>query len=576
MDAIAAWFLLPMSAIPPLLSAFGSEQWGKANQGEAKKLRLLLGLASASMLAIPIAAHPIAFLAAWESLAIFGSLMVASDGHSEEARQAAWTYLAAGHVGAICLLAAFAMSAAAGGGLFGEMPAGWALTGAGNACFLLFLAGFAIKAGLAPFHIWLPDAHASAPSHISAFMSGLVVKLGIFGLLRLLAWTPAPPLWWAGCLLSLGALSAVLGAANAAAQRDYKRLLAYSTVENMGIISMGLAMAFAGKSLGQTAMAALGLAGAMMHVLSHCLLKTALFLCAGSILHWTGTKDLEQLGGLAKKMPRTAMAFLFGSIGLCGLPPLCGFVGKWLILMAALEGLIQGTWIWAAAGIAALALASGTMALAFARAHGIAFLGEPRSQLANVPIGASAAAKGMRVPISALIAAAAAISAAPFALIPALQAALGQAIGTSPHLPEIAPFWTLGIATWATLIPAALLWRRINKTKIVRQPTWDCGHAATSARIQYTASGFSQMAMDFFHGILLPRKTKAKIQGPFPGPSHFSSDSPDLVMHRGIVPAFRGASKILSHFRVAQGGQLPIYLLYVVATLIILLAWTLA
>jgi hydrogenase-4 component B len=472
-------------------------------------------------------------------------------------------------------VAAFTVSAAAGGGLFVEMPAGWEATGAGKACFLLFLAGFAIKAGLAPFHIWLPDAHAAAPSHISAFMSGLVVKVGIFGLLRLLAWTPEPPLWWAGCLLSLGALSAVMGAANAAAQRDYKRLLAYSTIENMGIISIALAMAFAGKSLGQTAMAALGLAGALMHALSHCLLKTALFLCAGSILHWTETKDLERLGGLAKKMPRTAMAFLFGSAGLCGLPPLCGFVGKWLIFMAALAGLIQGAWIWAAAGIAALALASGTMTLAFARAYGAAFLGEPRSQSANVPIRASVAAKGMQAPISALIAAAAAISAAPFALAPAMQAALDQAIGPSPRLLEIAPFWPLGIATGAAMIAAALLWRKINKTKMIRQPTWDCGYAARSARMQYTASSFSQMAMDFFHWALLPRKTRAKIQGPFPGASHFSIDLPDLVMHRGIAPAFRGASRLLSHLRAAQGGQLPIYLLYVVATLIILLAWTL-
>jgi len=374
-------------------------------------------------------------------------------------------------------------------------------------------------------------------------------------------------------------LSAVLGAANALAQRDYKRLLAYSTVENTGAISIALAMAFAGKSLGLPRMAVLGLAGALVHALGHCLLKTAIFLCAGSVQRWTETADLEQLGGLAKIMPRTAMAFLFGSVGLCSLPPLCGFIGKWLIIMAALEGIVHGDWIWAAVGIAVLALASGTMALAFAKVYGVAFLGRPRkqsAQSANVPVRADAAGIGIDAPITALIAAAAAISAAPFALAPALQAVLDKAIGPSPRLLELAPFWALSAATWIALILAFLLWRVAARAKTTRQPTWGCGYAAQSARTQYTASSFSQMAMDFFHGMLLPRKTKAKIQGPFPGPSHFSSESPGLVMHRNIALAFRGASQFLSHLRAAQDGRPPVYLLGVAATLILLLAWTLA
>jgi len=572
MDALAAWFLLPMSVIPPLLSISGAG----TNRREARKLRLLLGLASASALAVPVAAHPLVFLSAWESLAIFGSLMVACGGQSVDAKKSAWACLAAGHVGAICLLAAFAISATAGGSLFGEMPAGLALVGADKVCFLLFLAGFAIQAGMAPFHAWLPGAHSSAPSHISAFMSGMAVNAGIFGLLRLLAWAKAPPLWWAGCLLSLGMLSAVLGAANAATQRDYKRLLAHSTVENTGAISIALAMAFAGKSLDMPGMAALGLAGALVLALGHCLLKTALFLCAGSVQRWTETVDLEQLGGLAKIMPRAAMTFLFGSVGLCGLPPLCGFIGKWLVVMAALEGIVHGDWIWAAAGIAALALASGTMALAFARAYGIAFLGHPRSQSANVPLRANGTGIGIGTPITVLIAAAAAISAVPFALAPAMQAALDKAIGHSPLLLELAPFWTLSAATWIALILAFLLWRVAARAKTVRQPTWGCGYAAQSARTQYTASSFSQMAMKIFQKMLFPRTEKANIQGPFPGPSHFSSDPQGLAIYERLVPVFRGASRLLSRLGAAQDAQLPIYLLGVAATLVLLLAWTLA
>jgi hydrogenase-4 component B len=471
------------------------------------------------------------------------------------------------------------MSKANGGGFFAAIPAGWANTGDGKACFLLFLVGFAIKAGLSPFHFWLPVAHGAAPCQVAAFSSGLGVKAGIFGLFRLLLWVPDPPLWWAGCILLLGALSALLGAINSVAQKDCTRFLAFSTVENMGIAAIALSLAFAGKAVSQPTLMALGLIGGLVHVLNHCITKPMLFLGAGAVQTLAGTRDLDQLGGLAKKQPKIATAFLFGAASICGLPPLFGFVGKWAILLCAFEGFMHSDWIWATTALAAMALASGLTMLAYARAFGAAFLGWPRSLMAE---------KAVKIPkltemtLFALLAVGIALSLVPAALAYALQPVLdlfGQtnaSMDSFPALLEIVPMIAMGLTTWLMVAFAVFLWWRLKKTAARRQPAWDCGYVQASSRVQYTASSFAQMANDFFSGILVHKKAMPHIGGAFPGQSRFSSESPDPMLDYGLAPVFRGAAWLSAKLRIAQGGMLPIYLLYVVIALLVLLAWTLA
>ena len=233
-----------------------------------------------------------------------------------------------------------------------------------------------------PLHIWLPGAHANAPSHVSALMSGVLIKMGIYGLVRVTSLFPAPPAWWGTTLLVLGGASGVLGVAYAIAQHDIKRLLAYHSVENIGIILMGLGLAVLGRSSHRPELILLGIAAALFHTWNHGLFKALLFLSAGSLIHATGTRSIDRLGGLARAMPRTALAFLVGAVAICGLPPLNGFVSEYLLYVGFLQtvaGAGDDTWLAGAFGAPALALIGALAVACFAKVFGAVFLGVPRS-----------------------------------------------------------------------------------------------------------------------------------------------------------------------------------------------------
>ena len=347
LDAIGAFFLVPIVLLPACASLFARGYWDGHHEG-ARRLRLLFGLCTGFLVLLVAAAQAITFLLAWEGMALTAFFLVMAEDREAETRRAGWIYLVSTHSGTLCLFAAFGLTAAASKGsfLFTPVPAGLAGTTRGTVTFFLFLVGFGLKAGIFPLHFWLPPAHAAAPSHVSAFMSGILIKMGILGLVRLLALVPDPPLWWGALLVVLGALSGILGVAFALAQHDLKRLLAYHSIENIGIILLGLGLGTLGRTAGYPALQALGFAGALLHVLNHSLFKGLLFLGAGSVVHATGSRDLERMGGLAKAMPFTAGAFLAGSWAICGLPPLNGFISEWLIYLAAFRGLSfpRGAW----------------------------------------------------------------------------------------------------------------------------------------------------------------------------------------------------------------------------------------
>ncbi|MEI6591889.1 MAG: proton-conducting transporter membrane subunit [Holophagaceae bacterium] len=575
LDPIAAWFLLPVLLLSACGAWYGVAYW-HSPQGSPRWVRLVFGLLTAALAVLVCAAHMWVFLLAWEGMAIAAFLLVITEDRLPETRRAAWIYLVSTHTGTLFLFGAFGLLA----GLTGHWdlaawPRGFAATSQGTLLFLLFLAGFGMKAGAMPLHIWLPPAHAAAPSHVSSLMSGVLIKMGILGLVRLVAWVPDPPLWWGGLVVGLGALSGILGVAFALGQHDLKRLLAYHSIENIGIILLGLGLGLVGKSTGHPALQALGFAGALLHVVNHSLFKGLLFLAAGSVGHATGTRDLEQLGGLGRSMPWTSAAFLGGSWAICGLPPLNGFISEWFIYLGSFRALDLPRWPWSVGILAALALI-GALALAcFAKAFGTVFLGTPRSAAAAE---AHESPRAMLIPMAVLAGACGVIGAFPALIVPGLDRVVAT---LGPGLPGLAGLTRLplltGLALALVLVGLLLVrWLRGGRsTEAVPAdlPTWDCGYSQSVPRAQYSASSFADGLVSGARWVLFPKVHAAKVQGLFPRSARFSSHVSDPVLDRTLDPLLRLSVRGLSYLHAIQTGQLPVYLLYVLLTLLFLLIW---
>ena len=295
-DALSAFFMVPAFLIGGLGSLYSLKYWDQTHhQDNGRRMRLFYGSMISGIIIIFIAHHGIVFLVGWEMMALSAFFLVGTEDNDPKVRQAAWLYLIATHIGTLTLFAMFCLFRQASGG-FDLVPiaAGAADSGTFAAIFVLALIGFGLKAGMMPLHFWLPPAHASAPSHVSAFMSGVLIKTGIYGLVRILSLLPTPPAYWGGILLALGAVSGVIGVAFAIAQHDIKRLLAYHSVENIGIILMGLGLAVSGRALGRTDWLLLGMAGCLLHVWNHGLFKALLFLGAGSVIHEIGRASCRE------------------------------------------------------------------------------------------------------------------------------------------------------------------------------------------------------------------------------------------------------------------------------------------
>ena len=390
LDGISVIFLLPIFLISTLGSFYGLSYWRQADHPEnGRWLQLFYGLLTGGMALVVVARNGVLFLAAWEIMALAGFFLITTEDEETPVREAGWIYLVATHLGTLCLFALFALLRHVNGSFGLVSPLAESVTpGMASAIFLLAVVGFGLKAGIMPLHVWLPGAHAGAPSHVSAILSGVMIKLGIYGILRVTGYFSQPPAWWGALLLVLGVVSGVLGMAFAVGQQDLKRLLAYCSIENVGIIIMGIGLALLGRALGQGEWIVLGLAAALLHVCNHALFKSLLFFSAGSVIHAVHTRQIDQLGGLAKAMPRTALFFLIGALAICGLPPLNGLVSElflYLGLFRTLGASSAGGVSWAGAAFAAPALALiGALALAcFVKAFGAVFLGTPRTERAE-------------------------------------------------------------------------------------------------------------------------------------------------------------------------------------------------
>jgi len=582
-DGISAVFLMPVFFISLLGSIYGLGYWKQTEHPQnGCKLRLFYGLLTAGMALVVLARNAILFLASWEVMALSAYFLVTTEDHEPAAREAGWIYLVATHLATLCLFALFALLRRASGSFALTPLAADAVTPTtATALFLLALVGFGVKAGIMPLHVWLPSAHAIAPSHVSALMSGVIIKMGIYGIVRFTALLPQPPLEWGGLLLGLGVVSGVLGVAFAIGQHDLKRLLAYHSIENIGIIIMGLGLALIGRSLGQADWVVLGLAGALLHVWNHALFKALLFLSAGSVIHTVHTREMDRLGGLAKMMPRTALAFLVGAVAICGLPPLNGFVSEFLIYLGLFRTLgLDGGPAYAGAAFAAPALALiGALAVAcFVKVFGAVFLGTARSEPARQ---AHESGPAMLAPLAALSLCCFFIGLAPTLVAPLLArsvSAWAPEFGdVETRLHALAPLsWVsfMGVLLVAALLlGGGMLWARVRRGPVLSGPTWGCGFAAPSPRIQYTSSSFAQMLVALFAWALRPKTQAPEKLSLFPAKSRFHSTVPDVVLDEAVMPAVRSIAWLFSLFRWFQQGSVQLYLLYIFATLIALLLW---
>ncbi len=581
-DAISVIFLLPIFLVPALGAIYGLTYWKQAEHiHNGQKLRLFYGLVTAAMAGVTIAANSILFLVAWEIMALSAFFLITTEDEDRTVREVGWIYLVATHTATLCLFALFALLRNVTGSFaLVALPDGPG-TGIATAIFLLATIGFGLKAGMMPLHVWLPGAHAMAPSHVSALMSGVLIKIGIYGLVRISSLLPHPPLWWGGLLLAAGMISGVLGVAFAIGQHDLKRLLAYHSVENIGIITMGLGLAMVGRSLHRADCVALGLAGALLHVWNHGLFKSVLFLSAGAVIHATHTREIDHLGGLAKAMPRTALCFAIGAVAICGLPPLNGFVSELLIYLGLFRSLGIGHetgWAGAAFGPPALALIGALAVACFVKVFGAVFLGAARSEHAR---HAREAGANMTAPMLVLVGCCLLIGLAPLLVAPVLErgvSAWSPDLATGAvSLAPLAPLGWISVAGLALIVllvvAGVALSQRLRHGGTASSGTWDCGYAAPTARMQYTSSSFAQMLVGCFTWVLRPRIHAPSEQPLFSRPTQFRSHVPDIVLDGALRPSFRFGAKITSSFRFLQAGNIHAYLFYIVVFLILLLLW---
>jgi hydrogenase-4 component B len=585
LDPLSAFFLIPLLALSALAAMYGWEYLKPSRSHRGQGLPwFFFALLVAAMVLVVVARNGVLFLAAWEVMSLASFFLVMVEHEKPGVREAGWIYLVATHLGTAFLLVLFLVLGRGAESLDFDR---FHVTSpfAAGALFLMAVVGFGTKAGFMPFHVWLPEAHPAAPSHVSAVMSGVMIKTGIYGLMRTLTWLGPPPAWWGWLLVGIGLSSGILGVLFALAQHDLKRLLAYHSVENIGIIALGMGVGLLGMHAGSPALAVLGWGGALLHVLNHALFKGLLFMGAGSVLHGAGTREIDHLGGLSKRMPWTALTFLVGAVAISGLPPLNGFVSEFLIYAGAFQGatgLGVSIAIPVVAVIAGLALIGGLATACFTKAYGIVFLGEPRGAHAAE---AHESGWAMVLPMGILAAGCVAIGMAAPYVIGWMTPVIGQVSGVPSPLLEAQGIRIQGILSGVlcvtglavALIAVLALARRmlLSRRSVEQTVTWDCGYAQPTPRMQYTASSFAQPLTDLMNLILRSRRCREGPDGLFPKPGSWSTETPDACQRWIFGPVFSATAGVLSRMRWLQHGHIQLYILIIVLTLLALLAWQL-
>ena len=600
LDALSAFFLMIVGLLGLALSTYSLGYargfFGRKNVGVLGAFFNALLLATA---VVVVADDVWPFLIAWELMALTAYCLVSFEHEEPETREAGVLYFIMSHIDAGCIILGFLLLFQASGdyGFASLHDIGASMSpGRRDAAFILFVVGFGIKAGIVPFHTWLPAAHPVAPSNVSALMSGVVIKTGIYGLTRVcFDFLGAPPLWWGVGLLAIGTVSAVLGVLYALMEHDLKRLLAYHSIENIGIILMGLGAALVFLQSGHTVLATLAVIAGLYHTINHAAFKGLLFLGAGAVLQATHTRNMEDMGGLARRMPQTAFYFLVGAVAISALPPLNGFVSEWLTYQALLQGFSTTNslvrLIFPLSG-AMLALTGALAAACFVKAFGITFLAQPRSDNAA---NAKESALSMRVGLAILTAACVILGLCPTAFIrlldPLTQQLTGRQLGSQLSLADglvltslaegSGTVSTLGIVlTLVCLLPIPLgLWLLLaRRARTRRAPTWACGQPGLTPQMEYTATGFSKPIRMIFKALFRPRRDVQReydFSPHFATKLRFESHVEEVFVQRLYRPFELAILRASRKIRALQAGSVHAYLFYVFVTLLLLLVFEL-
>jgi formate hydrogenlyase subunit 3/multisubunit Na+/H+ antiporter MnhD subunit len=585
LDALSRVFLALLGSAATGISLFASGYFRKGDGTAPGLLGLQYHLFLASMGFVLLADDAYAFMVAWETMALTSYFLVVTQHGLAEIRSAGFLYLLMAHVGAISVLLSFGVLQ---GGTWqfsfdamraSDLSVPWA-----SAAFLLALFGFGAKAGLLPLHVWLPEAHPAAPSPVSALMSGVMLKTAIYGVLRVTFDLIADAQWWWGLFpLALGLATALFGVVFAAVQTDMKRLLAYSSVENIGILFTGIGLAIVFRGVGLQVLSGLALVAVLYHALNHAFMKSLLFLGTGAVLHATGERNLGRLGGLMHRMPWTAWLTLVAVLAIAGLPPLNGFVSEWMLLQTFLmshEVPRPFVNMLLPLGAAVLALAAALAGYVMVKFFGIVFLGQPREKaLSNAHDIAGLEKAGLLW----LAAGCVLLGLLPSIVIGALGEAARQLVGSAPDM-AIQPWWMLApmperaisysplilLAVMAAVITAAfLVVRAVYRRPVRRAPAWDCGFARLDPRMQDTAEGFGQPIRHIFAAFF---SMERELPAPLDAAPRYRVSVRDRLWQSLYLPIAGLLERLSGSVAWLQQGRISVYLTYSLLTLIVLLA----
>jgi hydrogenase-4 component B len=587
LDSLSAFFLMVIAGASAGVSAFAAGYFRKGEGTPPGLLCLEYHVFLASMALVVLADDAYAFMVMWETMALSSFFLVIANHRIPEIRSAGYLYLLIAHIGALGILLCFGvLQADTGDYTFANMRAQSHTSFWASAAFLLALLGFGAKAGLVPLHVWLPEAHPAAPSPVSALMSAVMLKTAVYGVLRVSFDLLHGQIWWWGVvLLALGLASALFGVVFAAAQVDMKRLLAYSSIENIGLLFAGIGLAVLFSAYDMKPMAALALTAALYHVASHAFFKSLLFVGTGAVLHATGERSLGKLGGLIRYMPWVAWLTLVGALACAGLPPLAGFVSEWLLLQSFLftPGLPSSFLNMLIPVVAALiALVSALSGYVMVKFFGVVFLGQPREEaLAR----AHDAGGWERLGMLWLVAGCLALGLLPVQFIALIDPVTRQLTGAGLGGTVAASGWLLvpvdidrasygpvlfllGVAAGSVL--AWLMVRRLYHGRLRRSPAWDCGFPWQTARIQDTAEGFGQPIRQIFEPLF---RMERELPSPFDASPRYRVTLGDHFWHWIYLPIAAGVERLSRGIGLLQQGRIAVYLLYSFLTLIAVLLW---
>jgi len=567
-DRLSAGFILLIAAVVPGVSIYSVEyvEHGKSEAGKDLQATLT-NLFILAMLMVVLAGNMVGFLVFWEIMSLSSLLLVLHDCSSEENKKAGFFYFVMTSLSTAFLFMGFiSLFRLTGSAEFGQLDYPASIL---TLPFLCLFTGFGIKAGIVPFHKWLPYAHPAAPSSISALMSGVMLKVAIYGFLRFLLSVSVPELWWGMLILIGGSLSAVLGVIYALKESDIKRLLAYSSIENIGIVLIGIGLYLIFKVEGLEALSHLSLIGACFHAFNHALFKSLLFLCAGSVVHATGTRNIEAYGGLVKRMPHTAVLFLIGSVSIAALPPTNGFVSELILFQAFFDSSALPNPLLKVLLITTLSVFALTSALAaalFVKLFGITFLALPRTKSATEA-----------TEVSKLMLFGEAVPAVLCILSGLFSSRILGLLGFDLEIPDMLLIGLI-LAGACGLVWFAVRTSGTSKSPRISTETWGCGILAQHPTMEYTSAGFSEPLVMIFKKIYRTEISSTRVYADTKE-SIFKSGTARIHLikffeERLYLPAAYAVSFISSQVSRMQNGRLDTYVLYVFIAVLTLMTFT--